>query len=662
MHKWWAQRLGTIFHGILTGCLIFPNDDFKNAFYVPGEHSDVTILDPFMGSGTTIGEAHRLGCTTFGMDINPIACESVRVAMSQLRKEDLLASFNHLSEIVGEKIKATYRTEDEIKNGSEVLYYFWVKQVPCPSCQLDTDLFSTYVFAKNMHPNKHIVQILCPRCENIFPGKSQDRTTKCTACSHVFDPYSGSVKGTQARCMHCSKEFAVIDSIRNAGKKPNHRLYAKLILAPDGTKEYHAATNKDHKKYAYCSRILKKAIREKSIKLPTAKLADGHNTRQAINYNYNKWREFFNDRQLLVLGWLHGAILTIDDRASRDALLLLFSGILEFNNMFVSYKGEGTGAVRHMFSHHILKPERMPLEANVWGTEKSSGSFLNLFKSRLLRAVSYRDAPFEITTDGKTKTVPCGRPIRGDVIMHFPQNTKHKMGETYLSCGSSEMTGLAENSIDYVITDPPFFDNVYYSELADFFYSWQVLHPHGFIRQGHTTRNLKEVQDSSSEKFSKKLKSVFVECGRVLKNDGLLVFTYHHSRPEGWSSVAKAIHDSGFVLINSHPVKSEMSVAVPKSQSKSPIQLDVIFVCKKNNGSYISNITPKSVLNAVVGKVGYKANLLRAAGLVLSDNDIKMITYSQFLVALGRSKIFSTPKLLDKYLQELESVMIRAPI
>jgi putative DNA methylase len=55
---------------------------------------------------------------------------------------------------------------------------------------------------------------------------------------------------------------------------------------------------------------------------------------------------------------------------AREALLVLFSGVLEFSTLFASYKGEGTGAVRHMFSHHVLKPERMPIEANVWGTSK----------------------------------------------------------------------------------------------------------------------------------------------------------------------------------------------------------------------------------------------------------------------------------------------------
>ncbi len=61
--------------------------------------------------------------------------------------------------------------------------------------------------------------------------------------------------------------------------------------------------------------------------------------------------------------------------------------------MFCSFKGEGTGAVRHMFSHYVLKPERTPLEAHPWGTPASSGSFSTLFQSRLLRAQVYKLAP-----------------------------------------------------------------------------------------------------------------------------------------------------------------------------------------------------------------------------------------------------------------------------
>ena len=95
------------------------------------------------------------------------------------------------------------------------------------------------------------------------------------------------------------------------------------------------------------------------------------------------------------------------DKNLREFFLILFSSILEFNNMFCSFKGEGTGAVRHLFSHHILKPERQALENSVWGFTKSSGCFSSLFKSRLLKAKEYQQAPFELraVTNNKGKFI-----------------------------------------------------------------------------------------------------------------------------------------------------------------------------------------------------------------------------------------------------------------
>jgi len=94
--------------------------------------------------------------------------------------------------------------------------------------------------------------------------------------------------------------------------------------------------------------------------------------------------------------YLLNRIIQIPERSMKEHFLCLFSSTLEFNNLFCSFKGEGTGAVRHLFSHHILKPEKTPLENNVWGTEKSSGTFSTLFKSRLLNAKKYLQVPFEI--------------------------------------------------------------------------------------------------------------------------------------------------------------------------------------------------------------------------------------------------------------------------
>ena len=145
--------------------------------------------------------------------------------------------------------------------------------------------------------------------------------------------------------------------------------------------------------------------------------------------------------------------------------------------MFASFKGEGTGAVRHMFAHHILKPERTPLEANLWGTPKSSGSFSTLFQSRILRALDYQESPFEIRparSNGRVvgeKVYGASEPIAVDGAVSYLAFAEGK--QAYLACGSSSKTDLPDRSVDAVVTDPPFFDNVHYSQLADFFHVWQ---------------------------------------------------------------------------------------------------------------------------------------------------------------------------------------------
>jgi putative DNA methylase len=636
IHKWWAKRLGSVFRGIILGCLLPQDADLTKAFYEPHDFSGVTVFDPFLGSGTTVGEAHKLGCTALGRDINPVACESVRVALGPLDGKQLTIAFEQLSDTVGQRIRDLYRSPDDKGRLRDVLYLFWVKQAACPHCAAAVDLFPTRIFARNAYPDrKPEVQVCCPQCGDIFAANNGDDRTDCPSCRLSFDPHQGAAAGTKAKCPSCTQRFTIAEAVRAAEGPPAHRLYAKLLLFPDGTKRYLPATEADHRAYRECGQLLEAELQRGAIRLPTATLSDGYNTRQAIGYNYRRWRDFFNDRQLLALGWLQEAIAELPDPVSRDALFALFSGVLEFNNLFASYKGEGTGAVRHMFSHHILKPERMPIEANVWGTPKSSGSFRNLFSSRLLRAVEYREAPFEVKLRGEGKAYTGREVFSGRVTTDWPTTGDWEPKTIHLSCGSSDETGLADQSVDLVITDPPFFDNVHYSELADFFHSWQSLHPRGFVTDAVTTRHPREVQDTEADQFAEKLGRVFAECRRVLKDEGLLVFTYHHSRPEGWSSLAQAIYGAGFSVVQTHPVKAEMSGATPKSQAKEPIQLDIIFVCQKREQDPREPMKLSLALEQTATLAQDKLNRLRRLGLTLSQNDCRVTVVSQFLALLG---------------------------
>lgn len=410
-----------------------------------------------------------------------------------------------------------------------------------------------------------------------------------------------------------------------------------LALRPNGEKIYLPALDEDLALFAEAEM----RVQTEALPLPTLAVRPGHNTDQARGYNYTHWRDFFNARQLLCLGILLRDILDIEDEAIQEQMLCLFSSTLEFNNQFCSFKGEGTGAVRHMFSNHILKPERTPLENSVWGTAKSSGTFSTLFESRLIRAKRYLDLPFEIAFEKDlfgertgTKKIVASDPIQVQCVASWDKLRLTHQGIMILNGDSSQLP-LPDASVDAVITDPPYFDFVHYSELSDFFFAWlspvlKSRYP-WFNRADSSDKG--EVQHKDPHVFSKQLASVFSECCRVLKDDGVLAFSFHHSRVEGWAAIYKAITNAGFAVVAAHPVHAEFRAASPKTATKEPISLDAILVCKKRSLACASHFNQCIIVNHSVALI----NKLQAAGMSISMADRFVILASQTLVALSNT-------------------------
>ena len=88
-----GKALGSVFRGILLGAKLPEDHDLAKEFYQTQHFANVTVFDPFMGSGTTIGEAHKLGLTAIGRDINPVAVEAVRTALGPMDKDSLKRTF-----------------------------------------------------------------------------------------------------------------------------------------------------------------------------------------------------------------------------------------------------------------------------------------------------------------------------------------------------------------------------------------------------------------------------------------------------------------------------------------------------------------------------------------------------------------------------------------
>jgi len=177
-----------------------------------------------------------------------------------------------------------------------------------------------------------------------------------------------------------------------------------------------------------------------------------------------------------------------------------------------------------------------------------------------------------------------------------------------LNKSSSDLQELPSKSVDFIITDPPYLSNVMYSELADFFYVWLQLALQrkykGF--SSDSVRSSEEaIKDLSSEsdatRYESILTKVFIECARILKDDGLLVFTFHHGSAEAWDALGESLRHAGFQVSTFYPIYSEMDVGVP-ILGKESVKLDAILVCEKWSGRPTEILTADQ-LHSYVRKV-----------------------------------------------------------
>lgn len=635
IHKWWATRLGSVFRAITLAALSQPIDDIWKGFYEKHNFADKVVLDPFMGSGTTLGEAIKLGAKAIGCDVNPISTFLVNQAFTRVSEKQLRTIFEQLARDIAPEIRYYYQTRDPHSGELiPVLYFFWVKTVTTPKDEV-IPLFSRYVFSQNAYPKKKPkAQIICPNCWVIIEDRYDVTNIECPNCLYSFNPQVGPVSG-QYVSDKTGQRYRIKELLSTDITPPSHRLYAILALRSNGEKVYLPISEEDLAIFAEAEERLQK----EELPLPTLTVRPGHNTNQARGYNYVQWRDFFNPRQLLCLGLLLRHILEIKDIAIQEQMLCLFSSTLEFNNLFCSFKGEGTGAVRHMFSNHILKPERTPLENSVWGTAHSSGTFSTLFESRLLRAKKYLDAPFEIdfryNLFGEsigTEKIVASNPIQVQKVNSWCELDNIRQGVMILN-GDSSLLPIPDTSIDAVVTDPPYFDFVHYSELSDFFFAWlsPVLKDRYSWFNRPDSSNEGEVQHKDPYTFARQLTSVFSECYRVLKDEGVLVFSFHHSRPEGWAAIYEAVVKSGFIIVATYPVHAEFKASSPKSAAKEPISIDAILVCKKKQSYEHIQVDYDIIINRVNNLI----KRLEGARINLTSSDRFVIVASQTLVGLS---------------------------
>lgn len=137
IHKWWARRLGSVVRSILIGATLPHNasdEEFWKHYYSKNT-LDITVLDPFMGGGTTLVESKKMAAKTIGVDIDPLACFITRKEL-ECMNVNLDMELEHLEETVGREIQEMYTTTVQ---GSKypIINVFWVYELNCPNCNLN---------------------------------------------------------------------------------------------------------------------------------------------------------------------------------------------------------------------------------------------------------------------------------------------------------------------------------------------------------------------------------------------------------------------------------------------------------------------------------------------------------------------------------------------
>jgi adenine-specific DNA methylase len=546
--------------------------------------SDKKVLDPFMGGGTSIGEASRFGAESTGYDINPVAWFISKKEMDAHKTdpEDLENAFQEIKEAAEDEIKQYYKTS--CPNGdheTDVMYYLWVKEIDCVSCSNTVSLFEDYRVARGRYENKGKYNVYCPECESITLVDDWQSECACNNCSHEFIPKEGNVtRGGNYTCPHCGQKYGITDAIQEQDGY-DQRLYALEYYC--STCDENGLSRGKFKAYkqvdAQDIRLFEDAKKKWNTRtdlhdyVPDQKIPKGAltvessaNGNDVFKHGYEMWTDMYSERQLLSLSIILKEIDKIENQNIKEFLLMALTGCLNRNNMMIGYNYAHNG-VQAIFKSNSFDPPQRPAENNVWGLKHGAGPFYRKFEL-IKKGVEYAHAPTDrYVEDGETIETP---------------KFKKPLGEdTNVFCDDLRNID-EEDKYDAVITDPPYYDNVLYSELSDFFYVWQKIlleDEYDCFSPDMTPRAeivANPAQDKGAEEFETELREAFDVVHSALKKDGVLTFTYHHSDSESWGELLEALCDSGFVVTATYPVTADLQ----KLTKGEAVSFDIIVVAR----------------------------------------------------------------------------------
>jgi adenine-specific DNA methylase len=642
VHKWFARRPGSVFRCLLLS--EFNGVEPLSSSYWRAHAFRGVIADPFMGGGTPLFEANRLGFHVIGTDINPMAFWVVRQSLDHLDRTAFLQAAEEVVVDVERQVGDLYETECTCCGATaSVKYFLWVKTARCTNCNAENDLFPGFLLAEAVRHPRHVV--VCQQCgdlNELADQPSKEKPARCASCGGAVH-VDGFVRRQRMECRSCK---TTVPYLAGLASPPRHRLWAI---------EYNCAACKpahqgrffkkpDAADLARVQRAERRLTATHGLLAPDDEIPSGDETDRLHRWGYRRYRDMFNDRQLLGLGTLLRRIRQIPTAPVRHALLTVFSDSLRYQNMLCRYD---TYALKcqDIFSVHGFPVGLVQCENSLLGIPKvGSGSFRH-FVEKYVRAKDYCAQPFEVDNGkGRKRIVPItGERIDAELVHDFPRGED---AQAWLSASSATAICLPPRSLDGVFTDPPYFDNVQYAELMDFCFAWLR---HGLADdfdefRGTTTRAAGELTGNITlgrglEHFTNGLSEVFQAYTRALKPRAPFVFTYHHNDPTAYVPVVVAILDAGLLCTATLPAAAEMGASLHIAGTGSSV-LDSVFVCRahprsRRNGHQAS--LPLASLKTFRSVLSRDADLMAAAGIRITAGDLRCLAaghIARFAIAL----------------------------
>lgn len=598
------------------------------------------VLDPTAGGGSIPFETARLGFGSVANDLNPVAALIERATIEWPMKHGLavLREFEVLSteylKLREERLSVFFPSEptpDSIPTN-----YLWARTVCCPYCDGLIPLSPNWRLAPDgtgvrLRPNVsggpgtqgrrcdfEIVETL--KRQSSGTVSEGDATCPYPDCTRVID---GDEVKLQAQAGRMGEQlFAVVFKTRVITKSKTGKPRVKWIRG------YRAPRREDDNSDQVSLALEAKMPEWEALDLiPVEAIPQGNKTSEPLRYGMRQWRDVYSARQLLghatateifreLLAKAESqGVLSETRRAAFAYLALSLDKMLNYNSRMSIWMAVREVVAntfnRHDFAFAWSHAEMAPLIAGLgydWAIDQTAKCIEELV------ALTRPDVDVKAARVG------------GDGFGLFDSDVAFVPPPITITCRSADsLLHLADESIDTVVMDPPYYDNVMYAELSDFFYVWLKrtaghVFPELFTRtltdkQSEAVANPAKFQDQpgarklAARDYQERMASIFTECRRVLKPDGVMTLMFTHKATGAWDALTTGLMEAGFTITASWPINTEAESSL-HIKDKSAANSTIFLVCRpraqilaSESVQYWEDVEPQ-VARAVRKRVG----------------------------------------------------------